>query len=359
MSKKRQRQQHDDLWNLYVQACGSLCGACREDRPPYQRGHIQRDADGGPGDLSNLIPICKRCNGIYSKTTTPDHRPASWKSDFIRLLIQHFGLGITWHATSPSGTPHTGTASAENERFIPLEEVDFRPDSRYLPAYVDTNIPSQGEVEAAVETLVRLGRKEDVTIPPPPSATLDKLRGLVRTFGTKAFVAVGKEFLASGDWFDSRGNFTERLMRGQEWERFCGNFVMYQGDWLRRLKREAAEAEAMRQTEERIRKEDEARRKLESDPEYIRQQAEAHLKARFDDVRAAKTEIHLEQAKTRWKNAFWNRWHRALDSLGTLTDEQEALTFELKKLVVGNSREQFLQFMEEAEALLLKLQNPS
>ena len=84
---KRQRQQHDDIWNLMVEACGGLCCVCREqttrhrEDKPLQRGHIQRHADGGSGEIENLIPICATCNGKHSRGPyTPDTLPGDLAS---------------------------------------------------------------------------------------------------------------------------------------------------------------------------------------------------------------------------------------------------------------------------------------
>lgn len=143
MTKKRTRRQHDDIWNLFVQACGGRCCVCGEADSELQRGHIQRHADGGGVDLENLIPICSSCNARHSKTLfTPHTRPSEWKDAFLKLLIAHLGVGITCPPTSGRVHAHPDSVSIENAEVIPLEEVKFQrpqnhhnhqPSNRYWP----------------------------------------------------------------------------------------------------------------------------------------------------------------------------------------------------------------------------------
>ncbi len=174
------------------------------------------------------------------------------KRSFIKLLMQHFGLGIKWRATSPSGVPLTDHASVENTPFIPLEELIFEADSRYLPTYGHTHTSTPEQVHAATEQLVRLGKNHGVPIPPPLPKALDSMNRLAHSYGIPKFIAVGREFLAQCGWFEESDDRVIRLMRGQEWERFCSNFSVYSHDLEQRRAREAAEDEQRRLSAEEI-----------------------------------------------------------------------------------------------------------
>ncbi len=273
---KRQRQQYlDEFWNLYVQACGGRCCACGGEGK-LERGHIGRHADGGPDDIENLIPICRPCNGKYNKTgTTPsDGRPPDWKDRFLKLQMQHLGVGPKVHAPWARSAYLNGAATIENTPVVPLGEVDFVADSSYVQPYATPPPPSPDQIRAAYDELLWRGKNESVKIPPPTKKTLDEMYRLASVYGIEKFLAVGREFLASGDWYDTNGEIVSRLMKGHEWEHFCANFSLYRRLLRERLAAEARSAEAQRKQEERERQQAEAQRQRERDPEYQRQQAE-------------------------------------------------------------------------------------
>lgn len=240
--KKHQRLQFDELWQLFVQACGSKCCVCGKDDVPLQHGHIQRRADDGADGMKNLIPICKPCNSKYNKALlTPDNRPADWLSNFLKLQIQHFHLRTQ---VKQQCTQVDQSQTTENTKFIPLDELSFEADSElstqvYLPAAP----PTPAAITAAVRDLIRRGKSHRfATISIPSARARNKMDKLARLHGIKAFSDAGAEMLEQEDWFTTSGDFVRMLYHGQEWERFCDNFDVYVKDARQRAVRRAKQA---------------------------------------------------------------------------------------------------------------------
>lgn len=312
-AKKRQRQNHDDIWTLFVRACGGRCCVCGDAADKLQRGHIHRHADGGSDDLSNLIPVCKKCNGLYSHTlTTPDNRPAEWSANLIRLMMQHLGIGIKWLATFSSGAPLTDAVSIENVNVIPLEQLIFVPGIQYLPAsHTPASTPSPDACMAATSTLLRLGRDQKVSIPLPTKKTLDAMNRLARVHGIQTFLDAGKEFIRQKDWFGDNG---ERLARRHEWEMFTDNFSTYHGDFINWQADQRQQDENQRRIEEQVTKEAQANAILEGNPEYKKQQEAARLAAE---------KVAQERRDTRTKEHLINLCNLALEEANSKTDWED------------------------------------
>jgi hypothetical protein len=276
---KRQRYNFDDIWSLFVEACGDRCCVCLKEMPAYrlQRGHIRRQADLGPASLANLIPVCPACNGKHSLTDTPDHRPLDWQSRFLKALARHWNLSIRKKAGAPLHEAGAGVASlpqpqdAEATKVITMDEIEFVVDSEVLTS-LRTGVPlpaTEKEITAAVREAIREGKRHGVPLTLPSTKVQSEMHRLAAFWQPKAFLAAVDEFLRQECWFEMRGDFPSRLMPHHEWERFCENFDLFLADHKARITREAA-AER-----KRLAAEAEAQRKWEQDPENIRRQKEA------------------------------------------------------------------------------------
>ncbi len=104
-AKKRKKtipkQIKDQVWSQYIgeDIAISYCFCCREEKikmnGEYECGHVEAESKGGPTDVSNLRPICKKCNRsmgtinmyeyvqkTYPKKSTPFKNsvsPGKWK----------------------------------------------------------------------------------------------------------------------------------------------------------------------------------------------------------------------------------------------------------------------------------------
>jgi hypothetical protein len=185
---------------------------------------------------------------------------------------------------------------------------------------------------------------------------------LAKFRGPKAFMAAVKEFLAQAPWFESRGEYLNRLMPYHEWDRFCDNFELYLGDHKRRLDREAAEAAANLRWEEEQRNLAEAQRKLEQDPEYIRQREED--RRTWEKNRAARELAAAEARQQRSRKAqidlLRKRFAEVTQDHEYLEDPQESTWYAIRDLLhkmAGDDSKQFSQHEEDFEVLLRKLEN--
>jgi hypothetical protein len=55
----------------------SMCTVCNSNtmcQLDFQCGHIQSEADGGPTCLSNLMPVCSKCNTSMGKKNLHDFK---------------------------------------------------------------------------------------------------------------------------------------------------------------------------------------------------------------------------------------------------------------------------------------------
>jgi hypothetical protein len=276
-TKKRQPQTLDEIWNLFVEACGSKCCVCLRAGQPLYRGHILRYEDSRDDRLANLLPICKGCNSKYSRNPlTPDNRPVDWQSRFIKRLISQWDLSVHVREQFEQVAQVGQAQPANSTRIATLDEIDFARHS-VLPVHVPRQVPAAAptaeEIGRAVTHILRLGRDHVPSVPLPKKSVRGAMEGLALR-GIAQFVAAGREFIHCEDFVSDSGH---SRMPYQEWQNFCDNFDIYVQDAEISRQRETKErAEAM--DAEKLRQAEEAR--LASDPEHQRRLAEAAAKHR-------------------------------------------------------------------------------
>lgn len=258
---KRSRTPLDDyLWPIFVAACGGRCVAC-DAEGDLQRGHIQRQEDGGPDSLDNLQPLCAVCNGRHSKNfSMEDWRPGEWRSRFIKLLAQ--GLRTELRGAHPCQKNGVGCTTLdagkpiENTEVISWERVNFAFNSALsLPLSTLTHPYPLEQYRELVDKAIRFGAKHRVHIPPPTEDCQSKLCSLVRKLGLDAFKRAAIEFLRQEKWFDEDDRGRRFRVMPQPWQTFADNIGMYLEDadeHVRQIAEQDAKAKAAEIAQEKL-----------------------------------------------------------------------------------------------------------
>jgi hypothetical protein len=205
----------EEVWPLFVEACGGKCCACGK-LGPLERGHIKRHVDGGPTAFENLVPLCKKCNGKNSKGLLTDAtKPADWRAIFCKLITEHFSLKIEPRPGAGVGRTDLQVGRTDLTELEPIEikgayvwgDVQFVPVSQVysnLPNTPSQN-PNPEEIMRAVQELVGSGKNHWASIRPPGAKTFDAMQRLAGRHGIQAFLAAGKEYIRQEKWVGDKG----------------------------------------------------------------------------------------------------------------------------------------------------------
>jgi hypothetical protein len=363
-SKPKRFLLDDYFWDIFVEACGGRCLACRKTND-LQRGHVQRHADGGDVSLENMMPLCASCNGKNNQGyNMSDLRPLHWRSQFMKLLARQLcvKLVVTKVATEGSGdcTGVSPKNSIETKEVIDWDSASFEHD-----LYISTPLPHTPsapqlplrEVLAAVDELINAGENHPFSIPAPKPKCLNELKRLVSAHGSKNFLAAGYEYIRREKWFDAKGF----RIGADPWERFAGGFDRYLAlarEWASFKAKQAAEdreraitlgADAI-EREKRVRS-DTYRRvsaiRYPGMPEGDREFISAMVCGAKDEVLSVSTEdfLRIEEIEARYRNYQRTSKKRVLlnvlDRLGAeflskglkLSREHGEECFQLRKLL--------------------------
>lgn len=347
----RQRYTFDDIWTLFVEACGNRCCAdCMTEMPVHrlQKGHVHRYADLSPATLDNLIPVCADCNGKYSLKDTPDRRPPDWRSRFLKLLAGRWNLSV-YRKKAGAGVSEAGEGvaslsqpqDADSAIVIPWAEIEFRYQSE-VPTRVATGVslpPTEKDITIAVRDAMRRGKDHDISL--PSGKVQSDMRRLATFWTPRVFLAAVTEYLAQ---HDMRGADARLFPPYHEWERFCdaNTFQIFLADHKTRTDRvaaeakEAAAAEALRLAEEK---------RQASDPECIRQREER------DKETAAYQRKRREAAATYRRDQMLTLWSE-FSSRETDTEESERIRAMLENLSPDGDPMAFVYRVQEIQKLI-------
>ena len=244
-AKTAKRTRSDEMWLLFVKACGGRCCVCFNDGPLH-RGHIQRHADGGLAIFENLIPLCKSCNSKYKSGFTPDGRKEGWRDAFLKLLLAEMNLGIMCKHIQSCADTSLGDKPVKTTGFMDLQNVEFVPQFHYKTHAPHTSTPqplSPSSAERLMWDLIKRSEQNAIPPKPPYKKRQDAMMLAAIKHGHDAFRIAGEEFLRREPWIiDERGN---GIIQQDSWQHFCDCFVMYLADGrARRVRLAAQEMEA-------------------------------------------------------------------------------------------------------------------
>ena len=244
------RTRPDEMWSLFVKACGGRCCACSKESLQLHRGHILRHADGGRAIFENLIPLCKSCNSRYKNGFTDDGRPSGWRDRFVKMLLVELQLGIMCKHVETCVDTSKGDKPAETTKLLDLRSVEFVPHFHYKTHPEAASRPmAAAEATKLVWKLFETSKQSTIRPKRPLGKRQDAMKLLAIRHGRDAFMLAGEQFLREEPWIIGNEERGGAYAAQDSWQHLCESFDGYLMDANARAVRLAEQAKAERERE--------------------------------------------------------------------------------------------------------------